>query len=103
MFQPICKTTDVPSNTARVFVLEGVRIAVYNCEGRYFASQDECSHAKVPLDQGYIDTKTCTIECPEHGSKFDLATGAVRNLPATQPITIYPVTIEGDDVLIEMH
>ena len=61
-----------------------------------------CSHAHAYLDEGEVDLDVDTIECPKHGSTFDLQTGAPKTLPATQPVATYPVTVAGDDVLIEV-
>ena len=64
-----------------------------------FAVEDECSHGKVPLSEG--DVVDCTIECYLHGSTFDLRTGRAMNLPATQPVRVFPVLIDGDDVQVD--
>jgi 3-phenylpropionate/trans-cinnamate dioxygenase ferredoxin component len=61
-----------------------------------------CSHAKYYLDEGEVDVDFETIECPKHGSTFDLNSGKPRTLPATQPVEVFPVTTDGDDVLIEV-
>ncbi|MGA4508596.1 non-heme iron oxygenase ferredoxin subunit [Propionibacteriaceae bacterium G1746] len=75
-------------------------VAIVQHEGEYFAIQDECSHAKVRLSEG--DVEDCTIECYLHGSKFDLRTGAVLNLPATQPVPVYPCRVVGDDLEVDV-
>ena len=49
-----------------------------------------------------MDPDDETIECPKHGSTFDLNTGKPRTLPATQPVDVFPVKVESDDVLIEV-
>ena len=69
-------------------------------EGEYFAIQNECSHAKVPLSEG--DVEDCSIECYLHGSRFDLRTGAAINLPATQPVPVYPCRVVGDDLEVDV-
>ena len=61
-----------------------------------------CSHAKYYLDEGEVDVDLETIECPKHGSTFDLNTGSAKTLPATQPVDTFPVTVDGDDVMIEV-
>lgn len=75
-------------------------IVVVRTEGRTFAIGALCSHADVPLAEGEVED--CTIECYMHGSMFDLRTGAPVNLPATEPVPVYPVTIDGDDVLVDV-
>ena len=74
-------------------------VAIVRHQGELFAIEDECSHGKVPLSEG--DVVDCTIECYLHGSTFDLRTGAALNLPATQPVRVFAVRIEGDDVLVD--
>ncbi len=66
--------------------------------GEVFAIRDWCSHAAVPLSEGEVDGYT--IECWLHNSAFDLRTGKPTSMPATQPVPVYPVKIEGDDVLV---
>ena len=75
-------------------------VALVATQGRVFAIRDECSHQAVPLSEGEVDD--CTLECLAHGSRFDLRTGAPLDLPATQAVPVYPVKIEGDDVLVDL-
>lgn len=75
-------------------------IVLVRTEGQTFAIGAWCSHADVPMCEGEIED--CAIECYMHGSMFDLRTGAPTNLPATEPIPVYPVTIDGDDVLVDV-
>ncbi|MFA7308877.1 MAG: non-heme iron oxygenase ferredoxin subunit [Patescibacteria group bacterium] len=100
MLYEACKTNQVKIGEIEEFTVQGIRLAIYNVEGRFYATQDECSHQKIPLSQGYMEGTW--VECPEHGSKFDITTGAVRGLPATLPIKIYPVTIQGDSVMVDI-
>lgn len=74
-------------------------IAVVNTEGSFFAIRDVCSHGEVPLSEGEVDGTT--IECYMHGSRFDLRTGLPLELPATQPVAVYPVRVDGDDIYID--
>ena len=75
-------------------------VALVQHEGQLFAIRDECSHGRVMLSLGEVDE--CTIECFAHGSRFDLCTGEPLELPATRPVPVYPVTVEGDDVLVDL-
>jgi 3-phenylpropionate/trans-cinnamate dioxygenase ferredoxin subunit len=79
----------------------GTPVCLARSQGRVFAVNDVCSHADVSLSEG--DVEDGTVECWLHGSRFDLRTGAPTGLPATRPVATYPVTIEGDDVLVEME
>jgi 3-phenylpropionate/trans-cinnamate dioxygenase ferredoxin subunit len=100
----ICKATDVPPGEARRFALDGREIAVANLGQEGFRAVDAvCSHAHSYLDEGDVDIDEGTIECPKHGSTFDLETGKPTSLPATQPVATFRVKVEGDDVMIEVE
>lgn len=99
----ICGVGDVPEGEARRFEHEGREIAVVNLGQTGFRAVDAvCSHAHEYLDEGEVDVEGCTIECPKHGSTFDLDSGKPRSLPAIVPVTVFPVTVDDDDVLIEV-
>ena len=99
----LCAASDVPAGEARRFALDGRFVAVANLgEGSFFAVDAICSHEHSWLDEGEVDADDRTIECPKHGSVFDLVTGAPKSLPATMPVATYPVTIHDDDILIEV-
>ena len=102
--QRIAATGDVPEGEARGFVVEGHEIAVANLgDGQFRAVDDICSHAYSRLSEGEVDADFETIECPKHGSTFDLGTGKPRTLPATMPVRVYTTKVEGDDILIEVN
>ncbi|WP_130865782.1 Rieske (2Fe-2S) protein [Acidipropionibacterium timonense] len=79
--------------------VEGTDVVLVLTEGTVHAVGAICSHAQVPMVDG--DVEGCALECYMHGSMFDLRTGKPLNLPATEPIPVYPVTIDGDDVLVD--
>jgi nitrite reductase/ring-hydroxylating ferredoxin subunit len=93
---------DIPENGLCAVEHDGVRIALYNVDGQIYATSDICSHAYAELSEGFLDSDDCTIECPLHGSRFDIRTGAVLSLPAYEPIATYPVRVEGEDVFVEI-
>jgi len=95
-----CSLSDLPEEGALRVVLDGVPICLARSHGEVFAVSDICSHADVSLAEG--DVEDGTVECWLHGSRFDLRTGAPTGLPATKPIATYPVTVEGDDVLVRL-
>jgi len=98
------KTSDVPEGEVRRFVVDRIEIAVANLgDGEFVAVDDICSHAEASLSEGEVDVDMETIECPRHGSTFDLRSGKPRTLPATVPIAIFPVKVEGDTLLIELE
>jgi 3-phenylpropionate/trans-cinnamate dioxygenase ferredoxin component len=100
----VCALGDVPEGEARRFPIEGGKlVAIANLgAGRFRAVDAICSHAHYFLDEGEVDVDDETIECPKHGSTFDLNTGAARTLPATTPVEAYAVRTVGDDILIEV-
>jgi 3-phenylpropionate/trans-cinnamate dioxygenase ferredoxin component len=100
-FQPAIRLDALPEVGAVVVDLAGVPVAVVRDEdGDLHAVDDTCSHANVSLSEGEVDG--CTVECWLHGSRFDLRSGKPDSLPATRPVPVYPVKIEGDDVLVSL-
>lgn len=94
-----------PGETLRLELdaLDGslVEVALVRAEnGEYYAINDVCSHGQVSLSEGEVDGTS--IECWLHGSTFDLTTGKPESLPATRPVATYPVTYDGDQVLIDI-
>ena len=98
---PACKVADVPEGTAVRVELGSQGICVVRAEGAFYAVDDRCTHADVPLSEGEVEGTT--IECWLHGSQFDLRTGEPLALPAIRPVPVYPVTIDGDDVLVDVE
>jgi 3-phenylpropionate/trans-cinnamate dioxygenase ferredoxin subunit len=97
-FVRACAIAEVPADGALGVEVNGEPVAIVRTGDEVFAIRDVCSHAEVPLSEGEIYDHT--IECWLHGSCFDLRTGEPTGLPATQPVPVYPVKIEGDDVLV---
>ena len=99
----VCSTADVPVGQAKRFQAGEREVAVVNLGSEGFRAIDAvCSHAHYYLDEGEVDVDDETIECPKHGSTFDLNTGGPRTLPATQPVEVFATKVEDDDVLIEV-
>ena len=73
---------------------------VHAMDGNFYCIEDQCSHEQASLSEGYI--LDLEVECPMHGSLFDVRTGEVRGLPATEPIRTYPVTVDEGDVFVEL-
>ena len=98
---PACKVADVPEGTAVRVELGSQGICVVRAEGAFYAVDDRCTHADVPLSEGEVEGTT--VECWLHGSRFDLRTGKPIGLPATEPVTVYETMTEGDDVLVNLE
>jgi 3-phenylpropionate/trans-cinnamate dioxygenase ferredoxin subunit len=86
--------------TASRVDVDGVPVAVVRINGRVFAIADTCSHAAVSLSDGEVWCEEMQLECPKHGSAFSLVTGEPDTLPATQPVAVYDVSIDGDTVVL---
>jgi 3-phenylpropionate/trans-cinnamate dioxygenase ferredoxin subunit len=77
-------------------------IAVFRLDDGYYATEDTCTHAQASLAAGDVDLEECTVECPYHGSLFEVRTGQVLSLPANKPVKTYPVEIVNDEVFVEI-
>ena len=100
----VCSVSQVPVGEATRVIVGGREIAVVNLGDDGFRAVDAvCSHAHYHLDEGEVDVELATIECPKHGSTFDLETGRPRSLPATVPVEVFPVKLDDDDVMIEVE
>jgi 3-phenylpropionate/trans-cinnamate dioxygenase ferredoxin subunit len=98
----ICPIEELPPGAMRLVEWEDLEIAVVNCSGDVLAIEDRCSHDDGNLVEGELDEETCTIECPRHGSVFDLRTGKPLNLPAYVPVDTFPVSVEDGLIKIEV-
>jgi 3-phenylpropionate/trans-cinnamate dioxygenase ferredoxin component len=98
----ICPVDDLPPGAMRLVEWEDLEIGVFNCAGDLLAIEDRCSHDDGNLVEGELDEEDCTIECPRHGSKFDLRTGQPVNLPAYVPVDTFPVSVQDGVIKIEV-
>ena len=99
----VCPLSDLPPGATRIVEWEDLEIGLFNCKGRILAIEDRCSHDNGPLVEGELDQDNCTIECPRHGSLFDLQTGKPLTLPAYVPVETFPVIIENDTIKLEVE
>ena len=93
-----CALADVPTDEALGVTVDRYDVAIARDGDAVFALQDLCSHAAVALSEGEVTDGA--IECWLHGSRFDLRTGRPTGPPATQPVPVYPVFVEGDTVFV---
>ena len=98
----ICPVPDLPPGGMRLVMWEDLEIGVFNCAGELLAIEDRCSHDDGELVYGTLDEAACTIECPRHGSVFDLRTGKPLNLPAYEPVDTFPVSVQDGVIKIEV-
>ena len=100
----VCSVADVPDGEVTRVRVGDREIAIVNLGTDGFRAIDAvCSHAHYYLDEGDVDVEDLTIECPKHGSTFDLDSGKPRSLPAIVPVQVFPVKVDDDDVLIEVE
>jgi 3-phenylpropionate/trans-cinnamate dioxygenase ferredoxin subunit len=99
----VCKLEDLPSGSMRLIEADGRKIGVFHCgDGELRAIEDRCSHDDGPLAEGEFDADACTVECPRHGSLFDLHTGRPRSLPAYRPVETFEVEVADGEVRLEL-
>jgi 3-phenylpropionate/trans-cinnamate dioxygenase ferredoxin component len=98
----ICPVDELPPGAKRVVEWEDLEIGVVNCNGDIVAIEDRCSHDNGDLMEGDVDVDTCTVECPRHGSLFDMKTGKPLTLPAYVPVDTFPVVVEDGVIRVEV-
>jgi len=98
----ICPVSQLPPGATRVVEVEDFEIGVVNCGGEVLAIEDRCTHDNGILFDGPINAEACTVECPRHGSRFDLRSGRPLNLPAYVPVDTYEVVVDGDMIKVEV-
>jgi 3-phenylpropionate/trans-cinnamate dioxygenase ferredoxin subunit len=99
----VCPLSDLPPGATRIVEWEDLEIGLFNCKGQIMAIEDRCSHDNGPLAEGEFDEDNCTVECPRHGSLFDLQTGNPKTLPAYQPVETFAVRVEDDIIKLEVE
>ena len=97
-FVKVAETKDIQSTKMKAVEVAGENICLINVEGKYYAIGNVCTHEGGPLAEGTLEGYE--VECPWHGSKFDIRTGKVTRPPANEPESTYEVKVEGNDILI---
>jgi nitrite reductase/ring-hydroxylating ferredoxin subunit len=96
----VCAQADIASETVRAFDVDDKRLAVFNIGGKFYVTDDECTHASASLADGILDGTT--IECAVHLGAFDIPTGAVTAPPCAVALRTYKVVLQGDDVFVDL-
>ncbi len=99
-FAPVAKLDEIPDGAGKQVSVRGDLVGIFRCGDEVFAISDVCTHEEAYLTEGDFDCDEMEVECPLHGSRFDVRTGSVRILPATKPTSTYQVRVEGDLVLV---
>jgi 3-phenylpropionate/trans-cinnamate dioxygenase ferredoxin component len=98
----ICRIEELPPGEHRLVEWDDLEIGVFNCNGAFYAIEDRCSHDNGDLVEGTLDPERCAVECPRHGSLFDLRTGKPLTLPAYVPVDTFSVSVEDGVIKLEV-
>lgn len=99
-FERVASIGDVPAGAVKVVEAAGRSLALCNLDGSFYAVDNLCTHDGGPLGEGTLYNGT--VECPRHGARFDVQTGAVKALPAVRPVRTYSVQVDGDEVSVDV-
>ena len=94
----VARVGEIPAGGVKVVRLDDRDIAVYNVEGGYYAIDDICPHDGGELASGVLEGDV--VECPRHGARFNVRTGAVLSAPAVVPVSTYEVKVENGDIQV---
>jgi nitrite reductase/ring-hydroxylating ferredoxin subunit len=97
-FVKVAETKDIQPSTMKAVDLASERVCIVNVEGNYYAIGNVCTHVGGPLDEGTLEGYE--VECPWHGSKFDVRTGEPTKPPARQAVPKYEVKVEDNNILV---
>jgi 3-phenylpropionate/trans-cinnamate dioxygenase ferredoxin subunit len=100
-FVRAARSLDVPLGEVKVVEVRGEEVALCNVNGQIYAVANVCTHDDGPLGEGCLFGDE--IECPRHGARFDVRTGAVRSLPAIIAVPTYAVRVDGEDILVDVE
>jgi 3-phenylpropionate/trans-cinnamate dioxygenase ferredoxin subunit len=97
----VCNVNDIEVKQALRILIDDYPVAIVkDSDGGIHAIGDTCSHADISLSEG--DVEGCKIECWGHGSQFDLRTGMPLQLPAYEPVPVFALEIQGDEVYVDV-
>jgi len=99
-FVEVAKTKDMKPGDSKVVFANGKEYALFNVGGKFYATQETCTHEEGPLGEGFLDDKVIT--CPLHGAMFDVTTGKVLGPPATKDIRTYETKVDGEKIFIKV-
>ncbi|GAA1156565.1 non-heme iron oxygenase ferredoxin subunit [Ornithinicoccus hortensis] len=101
-FVRVCTLQDLPEVGAVRADFDGRMVTIArDSRGEVHAFDDTCTHENISLAEGEVDGTS--IECWLHGSRFDMVSGRPTSLPATQPVVVHTVKIQGDDVYVAIN
>jgi 3-phenylpropionate/trans-cinnamate dioxygenase ferredoxin component len=98
----VCPADELQPGQSRIIQVDSRKIGVFNAGGELYAIEDRCSHDDGPLAEGEFDPERKTVECPRHGSLFDITTGRPKTLPAYMPVDTFPIRVEDGVIKLEV-
>jgi len=96
----VCAQADIAPETVKAFEVGDKRLAAYNIDGKFYVTDDECTHACASLADGMLEGDV--IECAVHMGAFHVPTGAVRAPPCAVALRTYKVELQGDDIFVDL-
>jgi nitrite reductase/ring-hydroxylating ferredoxin subunit len=96
----VCAQADLAPETVKAFEVGDHRLAVYNIDGAFYITDDECTHACASLADGILEGDV--IECSLHFGAFHVPTGAVKAPPCSMALRTYKVVLQGDDICVDL-
>jgi 3-phenylpropionate/trans-cinnamate dioxygenase ferredoxin subunit len=97
-FVRVCRVEALPPGSVTRVEVDGHVVALANVDGQFYAIDDTCTHEDASLSEGGLVGEI--VVCPKHGSRFNVKTGRVLSLPAVRSVAVYPVRVEGDEVMV---
>jgi 3-phenylpropionate/trans-cinnamate dioxygenase ferredoxin subunit len=99
-FELVAAVEEIPDGGIKQVVVRGEPVGLYRVGEDVYAVHDICTHEEAYLSEGDFEPDDLEVECPLHGSHFNVETGEVRILPATRPVMTYQVKVEGGRVMV---
>ncbi|WP_462136951.1 non-heme iron oxygenase ferredoxin subunit [Candidatus Mycalebacterium sp.] len=95
----VAKTSEIAPGEIKSFTVGFDTVAICNVDGTFYAFRDKCSHQELPLSDGELNGEVVT--CAYHGAEFNVKTGKALCMPASEPIEIFPIKMEGDEIFVD--
>ena len=96
----VARTSEIAPGSTKCVEVEGMKIAIFNLEGQFYAIEDTCTHADGPLSQGEISGEEVT--CPWHGACFNIKTGEATTPPAVTAVESFSIRVSDGEIEIEL-
>ncbi len=100
-FVKVAEAKEIAPSNMKAVDVAGEKVCIINAQGNYYAIGNDCTHVGGPLNEGTLEGYE--VECPWHGSKFDVRTGKPTKPPARQAVPVYKVKVEDNNLLVRKH